>query len=159
MAFYDNVSAIWLEMMGQGWVLAEKIARKLQDNDLVRPGESVLDVGCGKDAFPIRGRLWRRLMDASLPWTGSHLSCAFNYLLTCGRFPNLLHLSWPIDVNLSMDTITDFYRSYFAIFGIDHQAVDEAIRIEMAEYLPDGRYQSFGEMELALIWWQQERFV
>jgi SAM-dependent methyltransferase len=248
MAFYDNVSAIWLEMMGEGWVLAEKIARKLLENELVRPGESVLDVGCGpgalaislaekgacvtaldssrkmldclmtecrrrgvqgitpapadwyryapasrydlviaaffpqamspsgiqqmeslskgrcalvtgcgKDAFPIRGRLWRRLMDDSLPWTGSHLSCAFNYLLTSGRSPNVLHLSWPIDVNLPMDTVIRYYRNYFAIFGRDHQAVDEAIRIEMAEYLPDNRYQSFGKMEVALIWWQQER--
>ena len=231
--------------MGEGWVLAENVSQLLLQNGLVRPGESVLDVGCGpgalaislaeqgacvtaldssrkmldclmtegkrrgvqgitpaladwsrytsaslydlvvaaffpqamtpsgiqrleslskgccalvigcgKDAFPIRGRLWRRLMDDSLPRTGRHLSCAFNYLLASGRSPNLMHLSWLIDVNLPMDTVFSYYRNYFAIFGKNQQAVDDAIRIEMAEYIQDDSYRSSGKMEVALIWWQ-----
>ena len=250
LAFYDNVSSIWLEMMGKGWVLAENVSRCLLQNGLVRPGESVLDVGCGpgalaislagqgarvtaldssrkmldclmaegkrrgvqkitpvladwsgyassslydlvvaaffpqamtptgirrleslskgccalvvgcgKDAFPIRGRLWRRLMDAPLPGTGRHLSCAFNYLLASGRSPNLMHLSWLIDVNLPMDTVFDYYRNYFAIFGKDHRDVDDAIRIELDELIQDDCCRSSGKMEVALIWWHQERFA
>ncbi|MBI5589997.1 MAG: methyltransferase domain-containing protein [Deltaproteobacteria bacterium] len=247
LAFYDHVSAMWLEMMGEGWVLAGNVTRLLLQNGLVGPGKSVLDVGCGpgalaislaeqgarvtaldssrkmldclmseglrrgvqgikpvladwsryaspscydfvvaaffphamtpsgikrleilskgccalvtgcgKEAFPIRGRLWRRLMDESMPQTGRHLSCAFNYLLTSGRSPNLMHLSWPINVNLPMDTVIDYYRHYFEIFGRDHQAVDEAIHIEMAEYVQDNCYRSSGEMDVALIWWQPQ---
>ncbi len=247
LAFYDNVSAIWLEMTGAGWVLAGNITRLLLQNGLIGPEKTVLDIGCGpgalaislaergirvtaldssqkmldclmsesrcrgaqgitpvladwsrytsaslhdlvvaaffpqamtpsgirrleslskgrcalvtgcgKEAFPIRGRLWRRLMNDPLPRTGRHLSCAFNYLLTSGRSPNLMHLCWPINVNLPMDTVIDYYRHYFAIFGIDHQAVDEAIQIEMAEYIRENRCQSSGKMEVALIWWQPQ---
>jgi hypothetical protein len=247
LAFYDNVSAIWLEMMGAGWVLAGNITRFLLKNGLIGPGKTVLDIGCGpgalaislaergvrvtaldsspkmldclmsesrcrgaqgitpvmadwsrytsaslhdlvvaaffpqamtasgvqrleslskgccalvtgcgKEAFPLRGRLWRRLMNDPLPRTSHHLSCAFNYLLTSGRAPNLMRLCWPINVNLPMDTVINYYRNYFAIFGINHQVVDEAIRIEVAGYIRDNRYQSSGKMEIALIWWQPQ---
>lgn len=244
LTFYDNVSTIWLEMMGDGWILNEKISRILIQHELISPGKTALDIGCGpgalaislakrgilvtaldtsrkmldclisesrrrnlqgitpiladwsqfssrslhdlvlaaffpqvmspsgiqrmerlskgicvmvtgcgKDPFPIRARLWHDLMDDALPQSGRHLSCALNYLLTSGRSPNLMHLSWPFHVNLSMDTIGNYFRSYFAIFGRDHQSVNDAIQIEMAEYVQNGTYQSTGEMQIALIWW------
>lgn len=245
LAFYDNVSTIWLEMMGDGWHLAENVSRLLRRNELVCPGKSALDIGCGpgalaitlaergiqitaldtsrkmldclisesrrrgvqgitpvladwshytspdlhdlvvavffppamtpsgieqmerlskgccalitgcgKDAFPIRRLLWHRLMDDPPQQTFPYLSCTFNYLLTTGRSPNVMHLSWPITVNLSMDTVIDYYRNYFAIFGKSPHSVDEAIRIEMADYVQDNRCLFCGKMEVALIWWQ-----
>ncbi len=245
--FYDNVSSIWQEMVGDKWVLSQKVVDLFIREGLVSMNSTAIDVGCGpgmlamslalkgvrttaidssigmidclkseiskhgiqgvtpklvdwdqyqpdflhnlavagffpqamtpsglcrleswsrshcaliigtgKEVFSFKSRLWKKLMDKPLPHGGRHLTCAFNYLMACGRSPNLIHLSWPVEIDLPLETVANYYRNYFQIFGKSTQEVEEAMKTELSEYLKNGFYLLSGHMDVAVIWWSSQ---
>jgi len=53
LSFYEKTSDIWLEMRGSPWELGERVFSVLRDNDAVKKGSSVLDLGCGSGLLAI----------------------------------------------------------------------------------------------------------
>jgi SAM-dependent methyltransferase len=51
--FFDSVSDIWLDMIGEGERLAEEIADLLLRESIVHPDDRALDLGCGPGALSI----------------------------------------------------------------------------------------------------------
>jgi len=51
--FYDEVSPIWLEMLGEGRELGRRVAEHLLHEGLVSAGGAALDVGCGPGALAL----------------------------------------------------------------------------------------------------------
>lgn len=93
-------------------------------------------------------------MGTPLPESSLNRIFVFNYLEACGRTPNVIHLSWPIDLNLPQEIVHDYYKNYFKIFRKSEPQVEKAIQNELQEYAVDGRYRSSGRMEIAITWWR-----
>ena len=51
--FYDEVSPIWLEMLGEGREVGRRVAEHLLREGLVLPRGAVLEVGCGPGALAL----------------------------------------------------------------------------------------------------------
>ncbi len=120
-------------------------------------GYCALVLGWGKEPFPIREKLWKALMEKPLPKPGGHLLFAFNHLMTSGRYPNVYHLEVPIEMDIALSTIREYYIQYFGIFGIQESFVTEAIDHLPAEWFPNQRFCASGTLHAALIWWRATR--
>jgi len=118
------------------------------------PAEAcALVVGTGKEAFPIRRRIWERVMDTPLPGHSFNLPCAMGYLLASGRRPNLLHLAWRANLNLEAGKAARFFEAYFAIFGKEGPGLRQAIHEALAPHAHQGFIDLKAETSAALIHW------
>ncbi|KMY67663.1 hypothetical protein AAU61_07100 [Desulfocarbo indianensis] len=118
------------------------------------PAEAcALVVGTGGEVFPIRRRIWERVMETPLPGHSFNLPCAMGYLLASGRRPNLLHLSWQANLNLEAGKAAQFFAAYFAIFGKKGPGLRQAIHDALAPHARRGIIDLQAEASAALIHW------
>uniref|UniRef100_A0A7C4MLN2 Class I SAM-dependent methyltransferase n=1 Tax=Desulfatirhabdium butyrativorans TaxID=340467 RepID=A0A7C4MLN2_9BACT len=116
-------------------------------------------IGWGKEAFPIRERLWNALMKTALPKTAAHMTCMINYLMTLGRFPNLVHLQVPVETHIALETIQNYFIRYFAIFEIPENTVRQAFHNVPSEWFKNGWFHAKGVFHFALIWWKPHGYL
>ncbi|MFZ3048941.1 MAG: class I SAM-dependent methyltransferase [Desulfatirhabdiaceae bacterium] len=117
-------------------------------------GFCAMIVGTGNESFPIRKKLWKRLIQTPIPHPGRHLICAINYLMTSNRNPNVNHFSLPVSIKPPIETIRRYYQRYFSIFGIDELRVKDALETELTGFLQTDDGSLPGQMDAALIWWK-----
>lgn len=117
-------------------------------------GKVALVMGTGRDAFGICRELWTQVLDEPYPKGGFHLTCAMGWLMASGRRPNLSQLAWPSRLELPLETVADFYLSYFAIFGRKGPEVERAVRGCLEEWLQGDYIRAEGEVGLSVLWWE-----
>jgi hypothetical protein len=107
----------------------------------------------GSDPFPLRSRLWRALLHEAPPERDFLLPCAFNYLETAGRSPNLIRRSWTTDLDGSYEDLLQFYTAYFSIFGRSGLDAETEIAGILSEYESGGSIRCSGTERIAVLWW------
>ncbi|RJP38565.1 MAG: class I SAM-dependent methyltransferase [Desulfobacteraceae bacterium] len=110
--------------------------------------------GDGKDIFPLRQRIWEKVMDISLPAGSENLMCAVNYLTAAGRCPKTAALSIPVHMDVDVASAEMFYREYFAIFGRSGPHLNAAVADVLADYADQGRIRMQGISKPTILWWE-----
>lgn len=106
-----------------------------------------------EQGLPWVKNMWKSLCGRH-PFSGTlQLQTAFNYLITTGRRPNLLHITAPFSVDLPLEHMLDFYTGYFSLFDKSGPKVRAAIQKEMEPFTHEGRVRNRGESCFGLIWW------
>jgi SAM-dependent methyltransferase len=118
-------------------------------------GACALVIGTGAESLPFRRLIWDRLIAKSPPHPGSHLTCAMNYLLTTGRRPGLKHLAWPFGFDVWAETVRQYFREYFALFGKTPDEIDEAVEPVLLPHLNARRIRAAGWHSVAVLWWKK----
>lgn len=116
----------------------------------------LLVLGDGSEAFPLRRRLWEKIMDEPLPSGGFHLKMLTEYLNLSGRNPLIVKIARPACLNVSFDVAKDYFRSYFAIFGKTGYAENRMIRDTLAGYAKDGSIRIDGISTTAIAFWSRK---
>lgn len=119
----------------------------------------VIVMGDGAEPFPIRRRIWQRLMRDPAPDIRSQLACLVGYLLATGRRPTLRHLEWPSRLDADAARIRQFYRHYFGMLAPEQpaRAVAAAVEDVVAPFVDDGRCHAEGRTGAAVLWWSVSR--
>lgn len=120
-------------------------------------GYCLLLLGDGRDCFPLRREIWRRVMEEPSPDSGFHLTCALNYLVAAGRRPSQEHLSWSADLDLPVQEVKFYFENYFAIFNKNGARLQEAIAKTLAPHTTRGMVRLSGGINLAALWWKAPR--
>ncbi len=116
-------------------------------------GKCLLVLGDGRDAFPIRKKIWEKVMDEPLPKGDFNLTCAENYLRATGRRPTVSKLCLPALLDIPEDRAETYFREYFGIFGKTGPQVQKEISETLAPHCLEGSLRISGECHLALLWW------
>lgn len=114
-----------------------------------------LVLGTGEESFAFRREMWQQVLATPYHDGGFHLACALGWLNASGRRPNLRHLAWPVEFDHPLETVFDFYRRYFAIFGQSGPAVEREIMSILERWREGGRVRTQGRVSLALVWWDR----
>lgn len=114
-------------------------------------------VNGGREAFPLRGKIWEAVMGKPCPDPPPHLPCLVNWLWSSRRQPNLIHLAWPSRLSLAPDRAFEFYRQYFALLERQGRGPERIIRRVLKSYEQGGRVSVDGKVHLALVWWTRLR--
>ncbi|MFP4561954.1 MAG: class I SAM-dependent methyltransferase [Spirochaetia bacterium] len=114
---------------------------------------SCLVMGGGEDPFPFRKELWDALVGRPLPDRCRSRQCAYNFLETAGKKPNIRHLSWTAALDMGLDDLVRFYTAYFTVFGIGGGRAHTIISDYLAGYAAGGRVQKTGTDHVTVIWW------
>lgn len=113
----------------------------------------LLVIPIGEDAFPIRQKLWIKIMEEELPRRGILLPYLVNYLIAGQRKPNLRHLSWETCLDLQFERVEHFYSRYFALFGKKGNKTKRTIREVLLQYNEGNQIRCQGHTEAAVLWW------
>lgn len=120
-------------------------------------GKVALVMGSGKETFAFRREMWDQVLEVPFHDGGFHLTCAMGWLLASGRRPVLSQLSWPASLDQPVETIVEFYRTYFAIFGKQGPEVESRIRGVLENWRQGERLRADGEVGLCVVWWEAGR--
>lgn len=120
-------------------------------------GNCALTLGTGNEPYEFRKQLWADVLQMPFHKGSHHLSCAVNYLIAAGRRPNLRHLHWPSRFCQPVETVAQFYRSYFAIFGRSGPEVERKIAAVLERHSRQGMVRAQGTVQLAVLWWASPR--
>ncbi len=119
-------------------------------------GHCALVLSCGGDPFAFRRHMWEVVLGEPYPSGDFHMTCALNYLLAGGRQPNLRHLSWQARFSQCLDSVIDFYKEYFAIFGVPGPRAEKNIRSSLEPWVSNGAVKAQGQVSLAVLWWGRQ---
>lgn len=128
----------------------------LQRMENLTRGHCALMLSSGGDPFSFRRQLWERVLQEPYPSSEFHQTCALNYLLASGRQPNLRHLSWDQRYSQPLESVVEFYRQYFAIFGAHGPRLEETIRQVLTPWIKEGVVEARGRVGIAVIWWSKQ---
>ena len=120
-------------------------------------GNVALVMGAGKETFAFRREMWSQVLEVPFHDGGFHLTCAMGWLLASGRRPVLSQLSWPASLDQPVETIVEFYCTYFAIFGKQGPEVERRIRGVLENRRQGDRLRADGEVNLCVLWWEAGR--
>jgi SAM-dependent methyltransferase len=112
-----------------------------------------LVMGGDEDPFPFRRELWDMLMGPPLPDRGHARQCAYNYLETSGRRPNVRQLFWSAELDMNVNDLVRFYTAYFAVFGKDDRRTHSIISEYFEGYAEGGRVRKIGTEHITVIRW------
>ena len=116
--------------------------------------QCLMVLGDGKDTFPLRRRIWEKVMDISLPEGSENLLCAANYLKAAGRCPSMAEISIPVYLDVDVISAQTFYCEYFSIFGKSGPDLHSAVADTLADYADQGRIRMQGTSKPAILWWE-----
>lgn len=116
----------------------------------------LLLAGDGREAFPLRKKIWEMVMDVPTPRSYIQVVYAGKYLRSAGRKPALFHLSVPVRLDVDAERCERFYREYFAIFDKHGKRLQQAIADCLAPYKNRNRVQVSGVLHLTALWWKPQ---
>lgn len=118
-------------------------------------GVCLLVLGDGKDAFPIRKEIWKKVMNIPIPGGNFNFICAKNYLRVAGRMPLTEKLKFPVSMDVELSRMENYYREYFAIFKKSDYPLHHAISETLAPFInKNNRVHLEGVIHLNILWWK-----
>lgn len=147
---------------GHDLVLASFFPEALGPEGLARleswsRGHCALVLGTGRESLGFRRRIWEGVLGAAYPDGGFHHACASGWLAASGRRPRSRRLAWPVSYDQPLERMVEYYRNYFAIFGVDPARCEDTLRRELAPWTRQGRVRARGREEVAVLWWPSPR--